>query len=131
MMENEDEIKRQAGEALLKIAYLRGHIPEDVFLDRNALTRWWDSLDEPKKSEILEDCATYIKAEDEQQKRGGWHKRKLGTRVSNTFFSIAAGLSGSAIVINISALDEYNDWLCPLAFFLVFGICFYMWVIRG
>jgi hypothetical protein len=57
-------------------------------------------------------------------------KRKLRTRVANAFFSIAAGLGGAAIVINISALDAYNDWLCPLAFFLVFGICFYMWVIR-
>ena len=58
-------------------------------------------------------------------------KRTKRTRVSNTFFSIAAGLVGAAIVINISALDPYNDYLIPLAFFLVFGICFYMWVIRG
>ncbi|MCD6299660.1 MAG: hypothetical protein J7L78_00595 [Dehalococcoidales bacterium] len=58
-------------------------------------------------------------------------KRKLRTRVSNTFLPIAAGLVGAAIVINISALDAYNDWLYPLAFFLVFGICFYIWVIRG
>ena len=61
----------------------------------------------------------------------GWAiKRNLRTRVSNTFFSIAAGLVAAAIVINISALDAYNDYLIPVAFFLVFGICFYMWVIR-
>jgi len=70
-MEDEEEIKRRVGKALLRIAYLRGHIPKDVYLDRNALMRWWDSLDEPKKSEILEDCATYIEAENE------WHKKKF------------------------------------------------------
>jgi hypothetical protein len=58
-------------------------------------------------------------------------KRNLRTRIANTFFSIAAGLVAAAIVINISALDAYNDYLCPLAFLLVFGICSYMWVIRG
>ena len=60
-MENEEKIKRQTSEALLRIAYIRRHIPQDVYLDRNTLMRWWDSLDKPKKSEIVQDCATYIK----------------------------------------------------------------------
>lgn len=55
-MMDDDETKRKAGLALLEIAYLRGHIPEDVYHDLNATKQWWEGLDDKKKNEIIADC---------------------------------------------------------------------------
>ncbi|MBA7678005.1 hypothetical protein ES703_86272 [subsurface metagenome] len=57
-------------------------------------------------------------------------QRTRRDRVANFSFAIAAGLAAAAIVLNIPALDELNNFLCPAAFLLVFGFCIYKWVIK-
>ncbi len=59
---------------MLNIAYLRGHIPKDVYFNRNALMRWWDRIDDERRNKIVSDCIAFIKAEDERQE---WHKKKF------------------------------------------------------
>lgn len=93
-MESEKEI-RQTKIAIIKIAYQRGHIPEDVFLDPDTLKAWWEALDDAKEKEILEDCSEYVQAEVAKQRRD---KRKiLLLPVFGLGFAIMGAIPGALI----------------------------------
>lgn len=93
-MENEEET-RQAGLSLLRVMYIRGHIPEEIYSDPNACMKWWEALDETKRNIILEDCSTSLQAEYDWQKREKW--KILLIPAGGIGFALMAAVPGALI----------------------------------